>query len=256
MGAKSDDASQHLDALGLRSPSSAMSVLAHLLRPAAGARRAYSAFSKPGGGRFFVPTKHLKDAPSASKASGDTSNGEASTPPKDDAGSISSHGTDHSMSASPLTMSSHLEPIHPRVNPQDLKLHQFFSLHRPLLTLSQPPSSLFETHSSLFPVAPNPPPETTKYGNMEESLEVSPEADADAARQLARAMVVNRIGASLAWEDTLKQLGLDLTTGRAEEVSQAEAEFEVYMDSTKRKRRKKMKKHKLKKRRRVCYSEG
>ncbi|KAH9857181.1 hypothetical protein C2E23DRAFT_806843 [Lenzites betulinus] len=221
-----------------------MSVLAHLLRPAAGARRAYSAFSKPGGGRFFVPAKHLKDAPSASKASVDTSNGEASsTPSKDDSASVSPHGAEISLSSS-LTMSSHFEPIHPRVNPQDLKLHQFFSLHRPLLTLSQPPSSLFETHTSLFPVAPNPPPEMNKYGNMEEALEVSPEADADAARQLARAMVVNRIGASLAWEDTLRQLGLDLTAGRAEEVSQAEAAFEVYMDSTKRKRRKKMKKHK------------
>ena len=77
-----------------------------------------------------------------------------------------------------------------------------------------------------------------------ESLEASPEADADAARQLARAIVVNRVGASIAWEETLKRLGLDVTSGRAEEVSLAEAEFEMYMDSTKRKRRKKMKKHK------------
>lgn len=141
-------------------------------------------------------------------------------------------------------MSSHFAPVHPRVNPQDLKLHQFFSLHRPLLTLAQPPSTLFESQSSLFPLAPNATAESAKYGNMEDALDASPEADADAARQLARAMVVNRIGASLAWEDTMKRLGLDMTSGRAEEVSLAEAEFELYMDSTKRKRRKKMKKHK------------
>ncbi|KAI0372946.1 hypothetical protein BV20DRAFT_990394 [Pilatotrama ljubarskyi] len=230
-----------------------MSVLVHLLRPAAGARRAYSAFSKPGGGRFFVPSKHLKEAPSASKTNVDSSNSDVSaTPPKDDAGSISSSSAEAPGSSSAFTASSHFTPVHhPRINPQDLKLHQFFSLHRPLLTLSQPPSSLFESHSSLFPVPPTPGPEGAKYGNLEEPVEASPEADADAARQLARAMVVNRIGASLAWEETLKRLGLDVTSGRAEEVSMAEAEFELYMDSTKRKRRKKMKKHKLKKRRRL-----
>ena len=57
-------------------------------------------------------------------------------------------------------------------------------------------------------------------------------------------MVVNRVGASLAWEETLRRLGLDDAAGRAEEVSLAEAEFDAYMDSTKRKKRKKMKKHK------------
>ncbi|KAI0636692.1 hypothetical protein C8Q77DRAFT_518513 [Trametes polyzona] len=222
-----------------------MSVLAHLLRPAAGARRAYSAFSKPGGGRFFVPAKHLKDAPSTGKTNVDSPNGDVSaTPSKDDAGPMNPQNADASISPTNLTMSSHFTPVHPRIHPQDLKLHQFFSLHRPLLTLSQPPSALFESHSSLFPAPPTAAPEGAKYGNLEESAEASPEADADAARQLARAMVVNRIGASLAWEDTLKRLGLDVTSGRAEEVSMAEAEFELYMDSTKRKRRKKMKKHK------------
>ncbi|OJT08657.1 hypothetical protein TRAPUB_383 [Trametes pubescens] len=222
-----------------------MSVLGHLLRPAAGARRAYSAFSKAGGGRFFVPAKHLKDAPSTSKTNVDSSNGEVSTTPsKDDVGSMSPQNVEPIGSTSSLTMSAHFAPVHPRINPQDLKLHQFFSLHRPLLTLNQPPSSLFETHASLFPVTLHSTSEYSKYGNMEEFADASPEADADAARQLARTMVVNRIGASLAWEDTLKRLGLDLTSGRTEEVSMAEAEFELYMDSTKRKRRKKMKKHK------------
>ena len=73
---------------------------------------------------------------------------------------------------------------------------------------------------------------------------LSEDADADTARQLARAMVVQRVGASLAWDETLRKLGLDDSAGRAAEISLAEAEFEMYMDSTKRKRRKKMKKHK------------
>ena len=55
---------------------------------------------------------------------------------------------------------------------------------------------------------------------------------------------MHRVGASLAWDETLRRLGLDDAAGRAAEVSMAEAEFELYMDSTKRKRRKKMKKHK------------
>ncbi len=242
MDGESDDAEHDLNALC--SPP-AMSVLGHLLRPAAGARRAYSAFSKAGGGRFFVPAKHLKDAPSTGKTNVDSPNGEVSTTPsKDDVGSMSPQNVEPIGSTSSLTMSAHFAPVHPRINPQDLKLHQFFSLHRPLLTLNQPPSSLFETHASLFPVTSHSTSEYSKYGNMEEFADASPEADADAARQLARTMVVNRIGASLAWEDTLKRLGLDLTSGRAEEVSMAEAEFELYMDSTKRKRRKKMKKHK------------
>ncbi|KAI8989713.1 hypothetical protein BD414DRAFT_485000 [Trametes punicea] len=231
-----------------------MSVLAHLLRPAAGARRAYSAFSKPGGGRFFVPAKHLKDAPSPSKTNVDSPNGEGALPPKDDSASMSSGTPPVSEAPSTsLTFSTTPQyvPEHPRINPQDLKLHQFFSLHRPLLTLSQSPSSLFESHSSIFPVLPNQASEAARYGNLEEPVEASPEADAEAARQLARAIVVNRIGASLAWEEALKRLGLDVTSGRAEEVSMAEAEFEMYLDSTKRKRRKKMKKHKLKKRRRL-----
>ncbi|KAI0780647.1 hypothetical protein BD413DRAFT_462934 [Trametes elegans] len=225
-----------------------MSVLTHLLRPAAGARRAYSAFSKPGGGRFFVPAKHLKDTPSSGKANVDPSNADApATVPKDDSASMSSGSpptNDASTSPSAFAMTPEFAPVHPRINPQDLKLHQFFSLHRPLLTLSQSPSSLFESHMSAFPPPPAGSPEAARYGNLEDTAEATPEADADAARQLARAMVVNRIGASLAWEDTLKRLGLDVTSGRAEEVSLAEAEFEMYMDSTKRKRRKKMKKHK------------
>ncbi|RPD80323.1 hypothetical protein L226DRAFT_197644 [Lentinus tigrinus ALCF2SS1-7] len=239
-----------------------MSVLAHLLRPAAGARRAYSVFSKPGGGGYFNSSKSPKVAPPSSKSKVDSSSSTtadaSSSSPKDDSATMSSGGasTDaagsHNPSPSVLTFSSQFAPVHPKFSPQDFKLHQFFSLHRPLLTISQHPLSVFESFPSPFSTPATTALETANFGTLEEHTEIIPDADADAARQLARAMVVNRIGASMAWEDTLKRLGLDETSGRAEEVSLAEAEFEIYMDSTKRKRRKKMKKHKLKKRRRVC----
>ena len=246
-----DVADYHHDAL---SSSSAMSVLAHLLRPAAGARRAYSVFSKPGGGGYFNSSKSPKVAPPSSKSKVDSSSSTtpdaSSSTPKDDTTAASSGAspTDttnmHIPSSSPLTLSSQFALVHPTVSAQDLKLHQFFSLHRPLLTISQHPMSVFESYTTPFPPPATSAPETANLGTLEEHAEVNPDADADAARQLARAMVVNRIGASIAWEDALKRLGLDESSGRAEEVSLAEAEFEMYMDSTKRKRRKKMKKHK------------
>lgn len=105
-------------------------------------------------------------------------------------------------------------------------------------------SSIFESIPAPFTLPPGPSPEASSLSKFDDPPEASLEADADTARQLARAMVVNRIGASMAWEGTLKRLGLDVTEGRADEVRLAEAEFEVLMDSTKRKRRKKMKKHK------------
>lgn len=238
------------------SSSPTMSVLAHLLRPAAGARRAYSVFSKPGGGGYFNSSKSPKVAPPSSSKpkvdSSSSSNPDASpSSTKDDSASASSGSSASADTPNPrpfipspptYTFSSHFTPVHPRISGQDLKLHQFFSLHRPLLSLSQSSSSLFDSHSSLFPTAAAPEP--AAFGSIEEGAEASPEADADAARQLARAMVVNRVGASIAWEDTLRSLGLDVAPERAAEVSLAEAEFEIYMDSTKRKRRKKMKKHK------------
>ena len=85
---------------------------------------------------------------------------------------------------------------------------------------------------------------SSHLGTIDDPPEASPESDADAARQLARALVANRVGAALTWEATLKRLGLDVAAEHEEEVCQAQAEFDMYMDSTKRKRRRKMKKHK------------
>lgn len=86
--------------------------------------------------------------------------------------------------------------------------------------------------------------ETASAVTFDDPPEASPESDADAARQLARAMVVHKVGAALLWEQTLQRLGLDDAKNRLEEVNLAQAEFDAAMDSTKRKRRKKMKKHK------------
>jgi len=151
---------------------------------------------------------------------------------------------------------------HIPVTPHDLNLHNFFSLHRPLLLISQPTSTLFETSSGVHldpassltnaPLAPVP---QDGMGTFEEVPEASPEADADAARLLARALVVNRLGSAVCWEDTLKKLGLDVNEGREAEQEALMNAYDVYMDSTKRKRRRKMKKHKLKKRRRLQRSE-
>jgi len=97
---------------------------------------------------------------------------------------------------------------------------------------------------------------------LEDPPEATPEADADAARLLNRALVVNRLGGAVSWEETLAKLGVvEERTGLTEmglgahDVIDVDMSmmnrFDAYMDSTKRKRRKKMKKHKLKKRRRL-----
>ena len=229
---------------------SPMSVLSHFVRPLPVSRRAYSIFSKPGGGRYFnsakpskvvAPTAAVKgkDAPSPTEVS-------ASPCAKDDVSASPSPVVPEGqpLASLSLPLANVPLPTHPPVNPQELKLHQFFSLHRPLLTVSQPISSFFEPTSLTTRWPPVANAEPANFSTIDDPPEPSPEADADAARQLARAFVVSRVGASLAWEDTLKRLGLDLTAGRAEEVSQAQAEYEILMDSTKRKRRKKMKKHK------------
>ena len=232
-----------------------MRALSTLLRPLPATRRAYSIFSKPGGGRYFNSSKPITSASNSSKskvessAAGTSSDVAASGAVVDEA-AVPQSAVSVSPEAKPVAASPPLGvnftpyPVHPPVNQHDLKLHQFFSLHRPLLTVSQPISSLFEASPTPFAFPPTLPSDEVEMGSLEDPPEASPESDADAARQLARALVVNRVGAALSWEATLKRLGLDVTEGRAEEISQAQAEFDMYMDSTKRKRRRKMKKHK------------
>lgn len=69
------------------------------------------------------------------------------------------------------------------------------------------------------------------------------DADADVARMLARALVVQRIQANRDWGGVLSQLGLGkVEHGMHDE--QAVRDVVVDLDSVKRKRRKKMNKHK------------
>lgn len=77
-------------------------------------------------------------------------------------------------------------------------------------------------------------------------METSPEGDAETARQLSRALAVNKAAPTVAWEKALRMLGLDVEMEPERVVmrEQMEKDWEVMMDSTKRKRRKKMKKHK------------
>ena len=254
-----------------------MSLFSRVLSPLPTTRRAYSSFfsSKPGGGRYFNSAKPPKTVISSRKDSTDKTNvedgaahgashmktakGEESSPCKQDAPPLSDHTTvsePPSSSGLPAAMSFRAEqfihPRHPVMTAQDYKLHQFFSLDRPLLLHSQPVSALFETPPQPWNDFLVPTTEGTlmTYANMstlDDPPEASYEADADAARQLARALVMNRLGGAISWQNTLAKLGADgnAEAGKAELAKELAKEWEtIYADSVKRKRKKKMKKHK------------
>lgn len=77
-----------------------------------------------------------------------------------------------------------------------------------------------------------------------DSQDLSPEADAEAARLLARALVVHRVGSTLDWENVLAHLGDKESMLNRRAVEDEIVRGRILMDSTKRKRRKKMTKHK------------
>lgn len=263
-----------------------MSVLLRLARPTTPTvGRAYSSFfsSKPGGGRYFNSTKPPKPVVHTAKTKVDSPHGtvpgaEPNENPANDGMNVSGNGepsaqsqnslpkpsstTLHSESNHPPSYSTNHSQtrvlIHPSVTAKEFKLHQFFSLHRPLLLLSQPSSTLFDfvDHSAPPFSAPSDPINTRHSSllTIDDPPESSAEADADAARQLAHALVVNRVGATMAWQHSVSRLGLsqepfvgDLTSAK----ESAQKWVGIYADSTRRKKRKKMKKHKLKKRRRL-----
>lgn len=248
------------------------------LRHVPAARRTYSSFfsSKSGGGRYFNsakspknPTVTLKNnstvdpsevqkdgaqSGSASKNAGPSQNpiadAQSSQTPS---GSPSADASSKTVTPQVMELSNALTELSTSLMPQliitpkDFKTHQFFSLHRPLLLISQP-TSIFRpippNHSifdSLQPSTPQSPPV------FDPALEPSIDADAEAARQLTRALTMNKAGATVSWETTLKHLGLDVAqdADRVNLQQQFDKEWQdVMMDSTKRKRRKKMKKHK------------
>ncbi|KAL0946740.1 hypothetical protein HGRIS_012919 [Hohenbuehelia grisea] len=274
-----------------------MSSLPRLLRHWHVGRRAYSSFSssKPGGGRYFNSSKPPKTpVVAANGTKGDTSsNANASAVPD------SSEGTQHALNKTGLsnpdrtalmqavdvegsgasdTLASQADapqpnapsaafihhlahPPHPIINIKEFNLHQFFSLHRPLVLLSHPPSILQPAPSAgpLFaaPAAPSdadlqPPPQVGLHGVVSEDNAASfVDADAETARQLMRTLTLNQAGASLAWQETMERLGVEAEINVSEREQMEQEWNEVMMDSTRRKRRKKMKKHKLKKRRRA-----
>ncbi|KAI0034534.1 hypothetical protein K488DRAFT_83942 [Vararia minispora EC-137] len=186
--------------------------------------RAYSVFSsKPGGGRYFNSAKPPKAVPPATNSS-----------PANTA-AASSPATAAPASEAPAPPAA---PAYPRLSAADLRLHQFFALHRPLF-LQQPPAALFARTDTLH-LAPPPADDMQPLHPFDIT---SPEADADAARQLARALAMQRVGAAADWAATLRRLGVEDGIG--------EGDAGVLLDSTKRKRKRKMKKHKLKKRRRL-----
>ncbi|KAJ4487788.1 hypothetical protein J3R30DRAFT_3400465 [Lentinula aciculospora] len=221
-------------------------------------RRTSSYFSsKAGGGRYFNSSKP-SSAPAALKK---TSNvGRAESDNNDTAGqtfkAVEESSSSRRETLNRLAVPEFVPSAHPVIGDKDFKLHQFFSLHRPLLLLSNPPSILHSSpQMSMFSLSKPP---TAPVLPVTEALEFAAASDAEAARTLARALAINRAGATFVWEETLKHIGLDvnLEPERAGLQERLDKELqEVRLDSTRRKKRKKMKKHKLKKRRRLTRSQ-
>ncbi|KAH9484455.1 hypothetical protein JR316_0003937 [Psilocybe cubensis] len=272
-----------------------MSALYRLLYLPA-SRRSYSSYfsSKSGGGRYFnsakspknavVPAKNNTKTDSPAEVTQDSVQSTATRPNAVVSSSIAeskSSPTNASTSTSAPSTSenttnaasqpsdlanafseftnNHIPQV--SISSKDFKMHQFFSLHRPLLLISQPTSIFrqvpanYPLFSALQPEVEHPP--APKYGlGTTKDLFIDP--DAEAARQLTRALTLSKAGATLAWEKTMKHLGLDVSkdADRINLQQQFDKEWEeVLLDSTKRKRRKKMKKHKLRKRRRATRAE-
>ncbi|KAF5373784.1 hypothetical protein D9758_000669 [Tetrapyrgos nigripes] len=248
-----------------------MTSLARFIRTPAN-RRTYSSFfsSKPGGGgRYFNPTKSNKSVPSTIKKNdGDRHVAASPSCTADSVDTLSGSdskmngetglGKERDVDASISQATFTQPPLHSILDAKEFKLHQFFSVHRPLLLLSSPSSILASAPpSSVFSFA-NPSriaeTEATPSNLLDNPPETSPEGDTETARQLTYALTMNHAGAAAEWEMTLRRLGLDIDADadRVGLQERLDKEFQdVMMDSTKRKRKKKMKKHKLKKRRRL-----
>ena len=254
-----------------------MSALAHIFCRLPVSRRTYSSF---GGGRFFnsskppktpvVATKSKsdhsdstsKDSPSAAKAPqpiGSAPDAASQEPAHESTKNSTVSSSPNSESTSPyLSSQRSYMTLHPTVSSKDFKIHQFFSLHRPLLLISHPPSifesppadtPLFRSLASLGDrVMTQVTPSLSTSVNLDGTYGSSAvDGDAETARQLHHAITITRAGATIDWEETLKVLGIDTSQEpeRIKSQEQWDREWEeAMMDSTKRKRKKKMKKHK------------
>jgi hypothetical protein len=254
--------------------SSCMSLVFRLARPAHPVGRAYSSFfsSKPGGGRHFVSAKSPKPVLQPVRAKVDsttTGSPTESSPPSNASGVVKAapadeklcsqpaetHPQSHPLSSSvspPFPSSSDRVTIHPTVSSKEYKLHHFFSLHRPLLLLNEPTSAIFEAVDASTPLFTSSEDQVNNnsrpsFATIDNPPESSPDADADAARQLAHALVMNRVGGAIAWQQALSRLGLSAKYSENDMTLAREAAQEwvtIHADSTRRKKRKKMKKHK------------
>ncbi|KAF8586533.1 hypothetical protein K439DRAFT_943756 [Ramaria rubella] len=225
--------------------------------PLGTSRRAYSFFSsKPGGGRYFNSAKPHKVAPVAATANAKARPDDPTSPTSSSSPEESSSKAldqDDTSLASPLPVfppetspaPAPRLPPHATFSGNTYPLHQFLSLHRPLLLVPLPTSTLFETPVATFDEATAlAPPENALPSSVlpfGEAAETPVDADADAARQLARALAMNHVGGWIDWKETLARLG---DTGALEALQTSVPFGGVNMDSVKRKRRKKMSKHK------------
>ena len=251
--------------------STCMSLFLRIARPHP-VGRAYSSFfsSKPGGGRHFISAKSPKPVlqPGRSTADSTAPTGEstATNPPANANSPLKAAPADEKSSSKPaetLAQSTHplpssvappstYPPIHPAISSTEYKLHQFFSLHRPLLLLNQPASTIFESVDSATPLFTSSEDQLhndslSSFATIDNPPESSPDADADAARQLAHTLVMNRIGGAIAWQQALSRLGLSAKYSESDITLAKETAQEwvtIHADSTRRKKRKKMKKHK------------
>ena len=249
-----------------------MSLLHRLARPTHPVGRAYSSFfsSKPGGGRHFVPAKAPKPVLQPGRAKADNtpaSESTATSPLANATGAVKAATADEKPFSkpaesqpqpSPLPLSSTVSPYssfpspaHPTVSSKEYKLHQFFSLHRPLLLLNQPTSAIFEAPDPSTPLFTYSEDQVSdsraSFVTVDNPPESSPDADADAARQLAHTLVMNRVGGAITWQRALSRLGLSaksLEYDMSLAKQTAQEWVTIHADSTRRKKRKKMKKHK------------
>ena len=248
-----------------------MSLFSRLARPAHPAGRAYSSFfsSKPGGGRHFVSAKSPKPVLQPARAKVDNTAApteSATSPPTNASGVVKAAPADEKLSSKPAETHPQLHPLsssvsppftssvptHPTVSSKEYKLHQFFSLHRPLLLLNEPTSAIFEAVDTSTPLFTSSEDQVNNdsrpsFATVDNPPESSPDADADAARQLAHALVTNRVGGAIAWQQALSRLGLNAKYSENDMTLAKETAQEwvtIHADSTRRKKRKKMKKHK------------
>jgi len=107
-----------------------------------------------------------------------------------------------------------------------------------MLLLNQPVSSLFEPSKQESRQASGPSEDLLGLSNDD------PDADVNAARLLARSLVMQKVGSTMEWSEVMARLG-----------AKESDEMVISLDSVKRKRRKKMNKHRYKKRRKLQRAE-